>query len=204
MRKTVAALAVSLVMVFILAAGTVPVSATITGSVDFYKVVGGTCSSSNPVWPVWGQGGVGPVPAVTSNGPAGFNDPVINEGASICVVVDLSGQFGTVTASSPSFTGSFTVISGVGSGILTDNAAGVTSSCGTHPIKLSEGGGPGGQIYHVLLATDSGATGCTTTTITTGVPEFPIAGSLGLLMVVAIAVPLLVAARKWRSPIQIA
>ncbi len=200
MRKTVATLAVSLVMVFIFAAGTVPVSATAvpSGTISFFLAASPFCSST--IWsPTHGGGGVNDLPNNVGGPPT--TAEVLN-GQEICIRVTFTNTpDGLYHITSPALIGAFyvTVVSGSGSNqVLMTVSSDVI--CNTAPIFMSpavRGLGPGlsGQISHLFIGN-----GCTTT----GVPEFPVAGSLGLLMVVAIAVPLLVAARKWRSPIQIA
>ncbi len=60
----------------------------------------------------------------------------------------------------------------------------------------SNGGVDGGHFYGPGTNSDG--------TCPTGVPQFPLAGALGFAMVFAIAVPVLIAMRHWRTPIQAA
>ena len=206
MRKTVATIAVSFTM-FIFA-GMVPVSATLapSGTVSYFQVSGGLCTST-----VWTNvASDGNVPGMFHNNVGGPPETAVVGTGSICIKVALSGvTSGTFTVTSNKLTGSLTLDSGNSFSAEAVFTSSYEGSCMTVPLKISPTPTgltlSGGQINHVFVGT-----GCTTTstsvtsttTTPTGVPQFPIAGSLGLLLVVAIAVPLLVAARKLRSPIQ--
>ena len=170
-----------------------------SGQVNYFNVSGGVCTSTAWTAPILSDGNV---PGMFRNNVGGPPMTAVVGTGSICVQVVLSGATPStayvITATKMS--GSLTVTtdaSGSGSNEAVFTST-YTGTCTTDPLKMNPSSPfdlNAGQINHVWVGTGCGAN---------GVPEFPIAGSLGLLLVVAIAVPLLVAARKWRSPIQIA
>ena len=206
MRKTLATIAVSFTMLFIFA-GMVPVSGTLapSGTVSYFQVSGDLCTST-----LWTNvASDGNVPGMLPNNVGGPPETAVVGTGSICIKVALSGVTSrTFTVTSNKLTGSLTLNSGnsfSAEGVYTSSYDG---QCTTVPLVISPSGTVGstsGQINHVFVGTGCTTTSTSTTrstTTPTGVPQFPIAGSLGLLLVVAIAAPLLVAARKLRSPIQ--
>ena len=193
MRKVVVSLTIGVFMVFILAGGLAPVSATAGGMVSYFQVSGGVCTSS-----VWTNvASDGNVPGLLSNNVGGPPMTAVVGTGSICIKVALTGvTTGSFTVTSPKLTGSLTLDSSnsySAEAVFTSNYSG---TCTTVPLFISPSGTVGstsGQINHVFVGT-----GCSSV----GVPEFPIAG-LGLLVVLAVSVPLLLVARKWRAPLSL-
>ena len=182
--------------------------AAASGQINYYNVSGGACTSTAWTGPV---GNDGNNPGFFTNNVGGPPITAIVGTGSICIQVVLTGATPNshYVIASNKLSGTLTIStnsSGYGSAeaVFTSKFSGV---CTTVPIdmvpespySLASG------IGYVFVGTglsSNGAIDCGGTT--TGVPEFPLAGALGLAMVFAIAVPVLIAMRHWRSPIQAA
>lgn len=182
--------------------------AAASGQINYYNVSGGACTSTAWTGPV---GTDGNNPGFFPNNVGGPQPTAIVGTGSICIQVVLTGATANTNyvISVTQMSGTMTVSTnslgdGSAEAVFTSTFSGV---CTTVPINMSPESPYSFQsgIGHVFVGTgltSDGKVDCGGTT--TGVPEFPLAGALGLAMVFAIAVPVLIAMRHWRSPIQAA
>lgn len=183
-----------------------------TWTITYYKTSSSTtCSTSEWTTPTFTDGKSG---FATNNVGGPPTEPLVDYGNTICVVLSVTGASsvadGTVVYLEVDNSGTiacFTVESGSGSNGANSGTCGTgsgssgpllyknwvtgsgTTVC-TIPIFVNTSTPPngkgGGQADHLILGTSSGST-CETL----GAPEFP----LGLAMLLAIALPLLMAMR---------
>ncbi len=164
-----------------------------SGSVNYFNVSGGTCTST-----VWTGGTAidGNPPGLLPNNLGGPPLTAIVGTGSICIQVILTGvSAGTFTVTSPKLTGSLTLNSGnsySAEAVFTSNFDG---TCVTAPLFISPTGTVGnnaGQINHVFVGTGTNSDEVNCGGTPPPVPEFP----LGLVGVLAVAMPALLLLRR--------
>jgi hypothetical protein len=181
---------------------------TPTGQINYFNVSGGSCTST--AW-TGGVGVDGNNPGFFPNNVGGPQPTAIVGTGSICIQVILTGATPSTdyVITSNKMSGTLTVTTdslgdGSAEAVFTSSFSG---QCTTVPITMDPESPYVLQsgIAHVFVGTGYDSTDnvyCTPPT--NGVPQFPLAGALGFAMVFAIAVPVLIAMRHWRTPIQAA
>lgn len=195
-----------------------------SGWVHYYTTSGGVCT--NTVWPqVATDGSIGYPNNVGGPQPTA----VVDLTQTICIKIELnyvpytsSGSVLYAAVQQESSVSSATANStnGVDFTIIWTNTDNQAQSCGTVPIFVgTSSSDPSSGPYkedvgHLIYgpcgtSTTSTITSTTTSTITStttsttppsGVPQFPAMGSLGLVLIAAMAIPILLGLRKWNVP----